>query len=169
MWQPRYRECLLTVLAFLCTVPFCSATELSVFRLKKATFQPVALHACRVVLSDATLECASVDDQTLPSCYATNKPFLCTLATCLQNHSQNLSLAQIDSFWSQYAVGWAQNQPEPSLSYLQALVAAGVPSLIIGRGSFITSPSLILEEDFQRAYNTISTWIRSEISQAVYS
>jgi hypothetical protein len=164
----RHRECLLAVLAFLSAVPVCFAAQLNAFQLQKSTFQPIAFHACRVVLSDTTLDCTS-NGQTLPSCYGTNKPFLCTLALCVQKHSQNMSLAHIDRFWSEYAVGWAQNQEEPNISYLQALGAAGRPSLIVGRGSSITSPSLVSELDFHRAYNSISTWIRSESSLVPYS
>jgi hypothetical protein len=168
MRRPRLWEYLLAVLAFLCAVPISLAAGLNVFELEKSTFQPIALQACRVFLSDATLGCTT-SGQTLPTCYATNKPFLCTLALCLQKHSQNVSQAQIDSFWSEYAVGWAQSQEQPSISYLQALDAAGRPTLTAERGSSITEPSLIVEDDYDRAYHSISVWLRSETSRVIYS
>jgi hypothetical protein len=168
MLRQRHWERLLAALAFLCAASVCFAAELNIFELKKSTFQPIALHACRVALSDATLECTS-DGKTLPTCYATNEPFLCTLALCLQKHSQNVSQAQIDSFWSEYAAGWADNQQQPGTSYLQALDAAGSPTRTIGRHGSITEPSWILEDDYQRAYRSVSIWLRSESSQVMYS
>jgi hypothetical protein len=168
MRRPRLWERLLAALAFLYTAPVCSAAGPGVFELEKSTFQPITLHACRVVLSDAPLDCTS-DGKTLPACYATNQPFLCTLALCLQKHSQNVFQAQIDGFWSKYAVGWGDDQPEPSISYPQALKAAGDPVLTIGRDSAITKPVWILEDDYQRAYCSISIWLRSESSQVTYS
>jgi hypothetical protein len=164
----RHWERLLAALAFLCAAPLSSAAGLNVFELEKSTFQPIVLHACRVALSDANLQCTA-DGKTLPTCYATNRPFLCTLALCLQKHSQNVSEAQIDSFWSEFAVGWAEDQPQPSMSYLQALDAAGSPTMTIGRDSSIAKPSLLSEDNYLRAYRSISLWLRSESSQVTYS
>jgi hypothetical protein len=147
----------------------CSAKPTDIFSLKKIAFEPLCAQACRVAIAESPLECTpNVPHVTSAQCYASNEPFLTTLALCIKIHCNKLSKSQVDDFWRRNAVGWASVQPPPKLSYEQAL-SSDTTEVTIRRGNPINSSSLINEYEYSQVVRLLSQWNQSESNHAIYA
>jgi hypothetical protein len=156
--------------AALSLLPGCATEPTDIFNLRKIAFQPLCAQACRAVITNSPLECTSnTTHLTSAECYASNIPFLNTLALCIKTHCNDLSLSNIGEFWGRNAVGWDNLQPSPQYSYEEALGTGGTPAVTIRRGDPVNAVSLIDEEDYSQVLDLMSQWNDSEKSHAIYA
>jgi hypothetical protein len=160
------RRLLLHFAAFLASVKASS----DVFQLQKLSYDPPSATACRVVLNNVRLACTNNSTGvTSPKCYASNLPFLATLALCIDQHATNITSEEMETWWSKTAVGWASNQPTPSVAMAAAIYVADSPTLVVNKGELLSNASLISTVDYQSAYDWILSWNKEESFHAIFA
>lgn len=105
-------------------------------------YDPPCAYMCRSSVSGWMLECPEDQYQVsaghhrrqhtmmMPTaeCYASNEPFLQTLAWCIHTHcSNNTAIAAIEAYWERNAPGNLLVQPLPNISYQDALASIESP------------------------------------------
>lgn len=132
-------------------------------------YNPACAFACRDTVTGWMLDCdgsmngedhdhgdGGMDDMGWPSpeCYATNDPFLQTLAWCISTHCQGVAMSQLEEFWTAYVTGRYAVQPSPKYSYQKALqLVTEPPTSIVSLSDVLNVPSLIDEEVYLSSYN----------------
>lgn len=93
-------------------------------------------------------------EQPSPECYATNDPFLQTVAWCISTHCDGISTSQFEEFWDLKIAGRMSIQPSPKYSYQKALqLVEKPPTNITSSDEVLVSPSLVDEETYLSTYN----------------
>jgi hypothetical protein len=139
-----------------------SARATDFLELRTPKYTPPSAHACRVVVANVKLSCSNSTEVTSPKCYASNLPFLSTLAVCLHTHVIGLTTEQLEEWWQKWAVGWSPNQPSPSINFSQAIDLALLPTVNMLKGMTLTNALLITDEDYQSAYALVMDWNENE-------
>lgn len=92
-------------------------------------YKPVCAYACRAILSNAPLACSgtgppvghSHGPPTSPECRASDKPFLTTLAFCIQQHcGDSVPVWELEKYWAEQVTG-DFGATVPELGYQEAL------------------------------------------------
>lgn len=143
-------------------------------------YKPPCAHACRDTIKGTALNCSTIMDDheghsgghhgsspivTEPECYATDDIFLQTLAHCISTHCEHLPTWKLERFWSLYTVGRQRVQPDPKLSYSQALAkVTDEPTAVVVSGESLNQTSVVNEEDYIGNYNGDNGFETAEIS-----
>jgi hypothetical protein len=136
-------------------------TAEDIFGLRKNIYVPRCAHACRTSIQESPLECSSIAG-TSEHCFASNEPYLQTLASCISTNCDDISNSEIDMFWNRYVVGWDLATPQPIYTYQTALGLAGQPSSILPFGKSLNQVSLVAENDYLIEYMSLADWNDSE-------
>lgn len=76
-----------------------------------------------------------------PACYATNEPFLTSLAWCIYTHCPaDTPISELERYWEENVPGRMENQPKPKYSYQHAL------GMIEGDPQTVHNSSLMLNQ-----------------------
>jgi hypothetical protein len=132
-----------------------------IFGLRKQIYIPRCAHACRAAIQQSPLEC-SFKSRTSSQCFASNEPYLQTLAFCMSSQCPNSATPDFENFWSQYVVGWDQSTPAPIYSYETALQRAGKPNALLGYGKPLDQVSLVAPKDYLLADASLAKWNEAE-------
>lgn len=129
-------------------------------------YDPGCAFACRDTVTSWMLDCgdagtggsshhADMEMETpSPLCYATNDPFLQTLALCISMHCKDSSVSKLESWWEQYVAGRQPGQPLPKISYQTALGnVKNVPTAIASEDLALNETSLVDEDAWLANYN----------------
>jgi hypothetical protein len=158
------------VLLLAIAVPICWARAADVFELKTLKYTPPSAHACRVVLGNIQLQCTNNSTGvTSPQCYASNLPFLSSLAVCLKRRVTGLTMEELENWWEKWAVGWSSNQPLPSSKLEEAISLAGSPTITLSKGMTLLNASLISDEDYESAYALVMDWDGTERFHEIFA
>jgi hypothetical protein len=133
-----------------------------IFGLRKNIYEPRCAHACRTAIQESPLECLPKGTKS-SRCYASNEPFLQTLALCISSHCADVSEVDIEKFWSNYVIGWKVTVPQPVYAYQTALNLAGQPTSILQYGNPIDRTYQVAEKDYLIAYTSLADWNGSEV------
>lgn len=87
----------------------------------------------------------------------------------MQQNCRDLSLDNLEKFWSQYAIGWSEDQPEPIYSYEKSLQIGVTYDGVIQEGDLLSNTSLVPKDTYLRSYNLISKWNDAEESHARFA
>jgi hypothetical protein len=138
-----------------------SAAAEDIFGLRKSIYVPRCAHACRTSIQESPLECSS-GTGTSAQCFASNGPYLQTLAFCIANHCTDVPNIELDTFWSRYVVGWDLGIPQPIYTYWTALELAGQPNSILRYGKRLDQVSFVAEKDYLTEYTSLVDWNDTE-------
>ncbi|KAF2016339.1 hypothetical protein BU24DRAFT_433400 [Aaosphaeria arxii CBS 175.79] len=129
-------------------------------------YDPPCAFACRDVVTGWMLHCgdagtggqshhADMEMETpSPLCYATNDPFLQTLAWCISTHCQSETMSKLEGWWEHYLVGRQPGQPSPKISYQRALANVDEPpTTIISEDDYLNTTSLVDEDSWLAKLN----------------
>jgi hypothetical protein len=139
-----------------------------IFGLRQNIYIPRCAHACRITIQESPLEC-SYKGTTAAQCYASDDPYLETLAFCISSHCKNESNAAIDIFWSKYVVGWELATPQPIFTYKTALSHAGQPNSILKYGKLLERVSIVAPTEYTLGYASLTDWNDSEEYHTKYA
>ena len=133
------------------------------FSLRHVPYTPVCAHACRLAIQSDTLECTPNGSTTTPpGCFASNEPYLTTLAYCISTKCASVPFAKLSAFWTKYAIGTSSNEPVPQISYKVALQKAGTPNVTAVEGQLLNATSIVPEESYQFQFNGLTSWNKAE-------
>jgi hypothetical protein len=129
-------------------------------------YDPGCAFACRDTVTSWMLDCGDAGTNIgshhggmamatpTPLCYATNDPFLQTLALCIANHCKEEPLSKLEYWWETYLVGRQPGQPYPKISYQTALENIQTqPMTIVGDEDVLNATSLVDEAVWLANYN----------------
>ena len=130
--------------------------------LGQAQYAPVTCaYACRSSMASWMLTCSSDADMDMsdmsmmdsmtptPDCYATNDPFLTSLAWCIKTHCpQDLQMSQLEGFWEMNVAGRMDIQPLPKYSYQDALARIKTTPTKVHNTSFVLNNTELVSEFF---------------------
>jgi hypothetical protein len=144
-------------------------------------FEPPCAFACRDSISGATLKCSTVEEMhgmegmdmgmatTAPDCYATDDAFLQTLAWCVKSRCEGLPDWKLEKYWKENVAGAFAVQPDPKMSYRQALgEIEGTPAGLYNESGVLNSTSVVAESLWFPAYNNDVVFKRQEIQHERY-
>ncbi|KAK3688053.1 putative ferric-chelate reductase [Podospora appendiculata] len=85
-----------------------------------------------------------------PECFATNDPFLQTLAWCMSTHCTDEDVATLESYWQLNVAGRQAVQPLPEDSYQRALLKVTTPpTSVLDADAVLNEVSLVDEDAYQ--------------------
>lgn len=144
-------------------------------------YDPGCAAACRDTVSSWMLDCGDAGnvgashhgdmhhETPSPLCYATNDPFLQTLALCMDMHCKGETISKLESWWEKYLVGRQRGQPQPKISYQQALAAIKErPTTIIGDEDVLNATSLVDNDVWLSNYNGDHGYDITEATSSTY-
>lgn len=126
--------------------------------------KPRCAFACRDVLSSSMLACSESMDvsgmemhmssDTLPECYATDDPFLKTLAYCMSTHCQDVAIWALEKYWNMNVAGTLPNQPILKATYQQTFSDMGTdPTDTLVINEELDKTMFVSQEDYEGSYN----------------
>ncbi|KAH7401163.1 ferric reductase like transmembrane component-domain-containing protein [Phaeosphaeria sp. MPI-PUGE-AT-0046c] len=144
-------------------------------------YDPGCAAACRDTVSSWMLDCGDAGnggashhgemhhETPSPLCYATNDPFLQTLALCMNMHCEGETISKLENWWEKYLVGRQPGQPQPKVSYQQALAAISRrPTTIIGDENILNATSLVDDDIWLSNYNGDHGYDITEATSSTY-
>ncbi|KAF2007501.1 hypothetical protein P154DRAFT_614840 [Amniculicola lignicola CBS 123094] len=144
-------------------------------------YDPPCAYACRDLSTGWMLDCG--DDHEAgqghhsdmematpsPNCYATNDPFLQTLAWCISTHCQNVKMSKLEKYWKMNVAGRQQVQPSPKYSYQVALArVTEPPTEIVDSEAVLNTTSLVDEESYVASFNGDGGFEVTEVTSERY-
>lgn len=151
--------------AWLCAllIPLVKCVVNDPFDLGHVPYTPVCGHTCRLAIQEDLLECTSNETKsTAPGCYASNTPYLTTLAYCLSTRCESEPVARLNAFWARYTIGTSSPEPSPQLSYKTALRKAGTPNETVNPGTLLAQTALVPDEVYQFQLKELESWNEAE-------
>lgn len=140
-------------------------------------YKPPCAYACKDSISNP-LNCNDHDEHDMhmvrrmsgmdmeepsPECYASNEPYLQTLAHCMSTHCEDVEVWKLERFWEMNVAGRKLHQPSPKMSYQEALDSiAEAPTEIIPAEEMLHVASLVDEETWLAAYGGDHTFEMNE-------
>lgn len=120
-------------------------------------------YACRSTMAswmlicsgfDASMNMSSMDGMSMPmmmmptpDCYATNDPFLQSLAWCIMAHCPStLKVSKLEDYWEMNVAGRMDNQPFPKYSYQHALSLIATPPTKVHNSSLMLNGTELVSE-----------------------
>jgi len=143
-------------------------------------YNPTCAYACRSTVTAWSLNCPgeeshhgggshSMHDMPSPQCYATNDPFLQTLALCISKHCEGVTASLLEKYWELNVAGRNKVQPLPKYSYQDALRLIEKPvTTIVDSEEVLTTPSLVDEEAYQSNFRTQLNFEQQEKRHSFY-
>ncbi|KAF2873527.1 ferric reductase like transmembrane component-domain-containing protein [Massariosphaeria phaeospora] len=129
-------------------------------------YDPVCAYACRDTVSAWMLDCGDAGsgghshhsamemETPSPLCYATNDPFLQTLAWCISTHCKDVPISKLEQYWELNVAGRQSEQPSPKYSYQTALaMVTEPPTTVVDPEEILDVTSLVDEESYLGSYN----------------
>lgn len=146
-------------------------------------YKPPCAYACQASISNP-LNCNEHDahdmqmirrmsgmdmDTPSPECYATNEPYLQTLAYCMSTHCSDVEVWKLERFWKMNIAGRKLDQPSPKMSYQQALESlTQAPDEVIPAEEMLHVASLVDEEAYLSGYGGDHTFEINEERHSRY-
>lgn len=133
-------------------------------------YVPVCAYSCYRSISSATLNCSSTNPEgkssTDPDCYATDDAFLETLAYCMSTRCPDLSMWELEKFWSENAADGI----EPKYTYSEALerVDGATTAVYDDDVGVINVTSIVPESVWYPTFNTETVFEAMEELQNKY-
>ncbi|KAK3299525.1 uncharacterized protein B0H64DRAFT_337564 [Chaetomium fimeti] len=92
-----------------------------------------------------------------PECYATNDPFLMSLAWCIKTHCPgDLTISQLEEFWEMNVAGRNEEQPLPKYSYQDALDRiTATPTTVYNSSLVLNGTELVSEYFYAMVYGSL--------------
>lgn len=105
-----------------------------------------------------------------PECYANNKPYLQTLAYCMDQHcSDDVKTSARDKFFEMSIGGRLKQPPVPVYSYVEALTSIErAPTNSTPSDEMLTQVSLVEDEDYIANFNGNHGFELAESSHSLY-
>lgn len=104
-----------------------------------------------------------------PECYATNDPYLQTLAYCMSQHCQDIDIWELERWWQTFVPGRNLHQPVPKEPYQQALESLqSPPNSTIPADEVLHSASLVSADDYEANYNGDHTFEINDTRHETY-
>ena len=138
--------------------------------LGQAQYAPVTCaYACRSSMGSWMLDCGHSDESAhgdhgghgdmssghmmsmmpTPDCYATNDPFLMSLAWCIKTHCpDDLAISQLEDFWEMNVAGRNEEQPLPKYSYQEAIARITTTPTTPYNSSLVLNGTELVDEYF---------------------
>ncbi|KAK1758063.1 hypothetical protein QBC47DRAFT_410799 [Echria macrotheca] len=130
--------------------------------LGQAQYAPVTCaYSCRGSMASWVLTCSpdagmDMPDMDMmmmqtptPDCYATNDPFLTSLAWCIKTHCpSDLHISQLEEFWEMNVAGRMDIQPLPKYSYQDALARIKTTPTQVHNTSLVLNGTELVSEFF---------------------
>lgn len=89
-----------------------------------------------------------------PECYATNEPYLQSLAYCMSVRCADVELWKLERFWKMNVAGRKLHQPTPNMSYQEALESiAQAPAEVVPAEEMLHAATLVDEETYISSFN----------------
>lgn len=106
---------------------------------------------------------------TSTECYASDADFLTSMAWCIKQHCTSLKPWQIEKYWYHEVPGKQAHQPEPRLTYQQALDRVPTtPEVSISPGSPLNTTVLVADIDWKLQAMSLSVFAAVEINHSKY-
>lgn len=144
-------------------------------------WQPVCAFACRTTIAFMAVHCNQTigygnelenhEDASSPTpeCFATNDPFLQTLAWCISTHCDNIAIPRLERYWMLKVPGEWTHQPSPKWSYKESLNSiTKLPMSDVSMGEPLSEASLVKEEEYISNFNAMSSWASVEVTHETY-
>lgn len=104
-----------------------------------------------------------------PECYASNDPFLQTVAFCVSTHCDDVPLWELEQWWSRRLTGRAADLPKPKQSYQEALAkVVARPNSTTPSDEMLMETSLVDEETYLANYNGNGAFEKNESTHVRY-
>lgn len=88
-----------------------------------------------------------------PECYATNDPFLQTLAWCISTHCpEDVPLSKIENYWENNVAGNLNDQPSPKYSYQEALSRVETEPTEVANATVTLNDTSLVDEWLYQAH-----------------
>ena len=158
-----------SVWLYMVIIPFvqCITIIKDPFNLGHVPYTPVCGHTCRETVQENRLECSpNGTAATSAGCFASNTPYLTTLAYCLSTKCDSETFLELSSFWSRFSVDSTSPLTAPQLSYKVALQKAGTPNVTAYPGTLLKQPSLVSNEAYEIQLNSLNSWNEAESTQS---
>jgi hypothetical protein len=144
-------------------------------------YYPLCAAVCRGTIEKAPLQCTPHNaatggghnhGKTPPGCFATDLPYMQTLAFCINVRCKGEYTADIlESYWRQHVVGGGRIvlEPKPAMSYAQALASIKTPPTEeYIPGEMLNKTSLISDQRFLSYENAWSLFEAVETGHSKY-
>jgi len=94
-----------------------------------------------------------------PACYASNDPFLTSLAWCIKTHCPaDLPVSLLERYWEANVAGRMEDQPRPKYSYQDALARITAPPTTVYNSSLhvnLNGTQLVSEFFYSMVYGSL--------------
>jgi hypothetical protein len=157
----------------------CAAAGFDGFSGKDSYPLPCA-RACRAAIAGASLSCSpDVNDvvhgghhmvATTPDCYASDIPFLTTLAHCMQAECEayNVPVSQLEQYWEESASG--SPLVPAKWAYSETLANITTPPMnVLGHHQALNVTSLASPEMYSMQFSFMSTFNRINSKMNIYT
>ena len=143
-------------------------------------YNPLCAAACTEAIQKTRLSCSlngsvyishATFPNTLPSCFASDEPYLTTLAWCIQQHCPDQEdPARIEHFWKTKITMNANKPPFPKWTYQQALVhIQDPPTVVVAPQASLNETSIIDEAAWEIHRDTYAMDVVYENKTSIYS
>ncbi|KAF7544888.1 hypothetical protein G7Z17_g9603 [Cylindrodendrum hubeiense] len=143
-------------------------------------YDPPCAYACQSSVP-TTLECDDADDMEgmdmdsmdmgpSPECLTTNAPYLRSLAWCIHSRCpKDTEVFVLEKWWVMNVAGRQTVQPEPNVSYQEALSQVKVaPTEVLGEEDVLNRTVAVSDETYFSNYNIYVLFEEIEISHETY-
>lgn len=149
-------------------------------------YNPPCAFACRAAISSAPLNCSTYEGEmshgmagmsmsdhematTSVECYASDDLFLQTLAWCISTRCQDIPTWELEKYWSLNEPGNKQGQPDPRLTYQQALSKVSTPpTKLFSAMDALNTTAVVPESVHQAQMQTLFTFETNESTHERY-
>jgi hypothetical protein len=126
-------------------------------------YDPPCAYACRAVIGNAPLKCASMDHSNMDMgghshggspmvpCIAENDAFLLTLAHCLSTRCSDISASKLETYWDDHTTG--DKSVDAKWTYGAALANVERPARTYVAGETLNYTALISDESYEYQYD----------------
>ncbi|KAM5354215.1 hypothetical protein ACJ41O_000865 [Fusarium nematophilum] len=142
-------------------------------------YDPPCAFACKSSVP-TTLECpmdehhhgssmSGHDMGPSPECLTTNEPYLHSLAWCIHTHCEGVPLHKLERYWVMNVAGRQVVQPEPKMSYQEAVRAVEEPPTdVLGEEETLNRTVKVDDETYQANINVNIVFEEVEVNHETY-
>ncbi|KAH8884118.1 putative ferric-chelate reductase [Thozetella sp. PMI_491] len=153
-------------------------------------YKPPCAHACRSSLSSYMLQCSEMEETemdhgmkvkakrmsgmdmeftTSADCYATDNMFLQSLAYCIHARCSAVLISKLELFWETFVAGRQPGQPQPKISYTEALLLVRDPPAAIADAEAVLNTTTLTDDQAYLAnYNGNFYFENMEVNHNTY-
>ncbi|CAI6341382.1 unnamed protein product [Periconia digitata] len=131
-------------------------------------YEPSCAFGCQKILQKSQLGCSTAIGsvpgfETADQCYASNKPYLLSLASCLHEHCEEPSW-MVSRFWA------TQNAHRPAYGFREALDLSGDSPLdVLVPGAPLNNPHAITRDDWKTADTSMHDFAHTEAKSSEFA